>query len=150
MVFHLPPRGRRLRLRVASVTVKRPSGLRCSAVAVASPNTYDPHGSGGGELLCQDSRPASVSGGLIGSIFEDPEAVLKSRHLSDFGPVSPSRIRRRRGRRVCCDYHDCRDSLSWHENLSPRDTPSHFFLTNGIKPFGLVTKNTLLPNPMSI
>ena len=87
---------------------------------------------------------------MIGSIFEDPEAVLKSRHLSDFGPASPSRIRRRRDRRVRCDYRDRRDFLSRHENLSPRDTPSHFFLTNGIKPFGLVTINTLLPNPRTL
>ena len=62
---------------------------------------------GGEELPRQDSRPASVSGGLIGSIFEDPEAVLKSRHLSDIGPAPPSRIRRRRVRR---DHCDCRDS----------------------------------------
>ena len=65
---------------------------------------------GGGKLKRQDSRPASVSGGLIGSIFEDPEAVLKSRHLSDIGPAPPSRIRRRRVRRVRRDHCDCRDS----------------------------------------
>jgi hypothetical protein len=56
------------------LSVERPLGLRC-AVAVAPNDTFDPLGSGGG-ILCQDSRPASVSGGLSGSTFEDPEAVL--------------------------------------------------------------------------
>ena len=58
---------------LASATVERPVGLRCAIVAPH--HTYDPHGSGGG-ILRQDSRPASVSGGLSGSTFEDPEAVL--------------------------------------------------------------------------
>ena len=47
---------------------------------------------------------------LIGSIFEDPEADLKSRHLSDIGLATPSRIRRQRDRRVGRDHRDCRDS----------------------------------------
>jgi hypothetical protein len=59
---------------ILSATVERPLGLWC-AVAVAPNDTFDPLGSAGG-ILRQDSRPASVSGGLSGSTFEDPEAVL--------------------------------------------------------------------------
>jgi hypothetical protein len=57
--------------------------------------------------VCFESRVIERFGG-------DPEAVLKSRHLSDFGPAPPSRIRRRRDCRLGCDRHDCRDSLSRH------------------------------------
>ena len=63
-------------------------------------------GKGPGNLLTSGppARP------LIGSIFEDPDAVLRSRHLSDIGPAPPSRIRRRIDQRIRRDHRDCRDS----------------------------------------
>ncbi len=56
----------------------------------------------------------------------DPEAVLKSRHPSDLGPASLSRIRRRRDRRVDCDHCDCRDSLSRHVTSESHETHALF------------------------
>ena len=99
---------------LASATVEETLGLRF-AVAVEPHYTFDPLGSGGGEILRQDSRPASASGGLSGSNFEDPEAVLESRHLSDIGPAPPSRIRRQRDRRVHRDRRDHRDHRDRHD-----------------------------------
>ncbi len=58
----------------------------------------------------------------------DPEAVLKPRPPSDFGPASPSRIRRRRDRRVGCDRRDCRasESLSRHVTSESHETHALF------------------------
>ena len=86
---------------LASVTLERPRCLLCANVATTPQATYDPLGSGvGRQRQRQDSRPTSVSGGLIGNIFEDPKAVLNARDLSGLGQAPPSRTRRRRDRRT--------------------------------------------------
>jgi hypothetical protein len=100
---------------LASATAERPVGLWCALVAPH--HTYDPHGSGEG-ILRQDSRPASVSGGLSGSTFEDPKAVLnldtfrtsgrRLRAGSDADVTAVPAVTRREHR----DCHDCRDSPS--------------------------------------
>ena len=102
----------------------------------------------GDHVPSRDHVPSGITSPLgitlIGGIFEDPEAVLKSRHLSDIGPAPPSDADITDAcppwplwlpwqwcwcdRRVCSDCHDCRDSLSWHEQLCPITWLRHSFI----------------------